>query len=487
MIVVCNFTPVPRHGYWIGLPAGGEWQLILNSDDQDYGGSGVGNFTTMMAQARSVHGRPHALPLLLPPLSAMFLAPYRSAQSSHPEPAIAIAEPTVPTTAQAAASPIPPTPAAPEAPVLAEAAITPPMSPEPEEASSLVANTLMLPESAIADAAPGPIKESPALPEAVASPLTDAIAPVPGAVTPPEPLMVEVEASASAVEASGPAQMAPEAADVPPIVPAAAEPAPSAIAELSSAEPAPVDTAALSRFPGSAPPAPPEAEDVPEAAQPGEYSGVGGRVHQGLPAEVAIQSVIFTRVGTERIIRYAFEYARAHGRRKVTSATKSNSLQYSMVFWDDVFREVAAEYPDIQHEQQLIDSLSARFVARPESLDVIVASNLFGDILTDLGAAISGSMGLAPSANLNPEQHYPSLFQAIHGSAPDIVGRGIANPIASIWSAQLMLDFFGERQAADRLMHAIETVLAEGRTLTPDLKGTATTVTLGDAVRAALE
>src|SRR5258708_17872662 len=187
----------------------------------------------------------------------------------------------------------------------------------------------------------------------------------------------------------------------------------------------------------------------------GEYAGVGGRVHQGMEEEVAIQSMVFTRTGTERIIRYAFEYARRHGRKQLTSATKSNSLQYSMVFWDEVFAQEAADFPDITHEQQLVDSLAARFISTPERLDVIVASNLFGDILTDLGAAISGSLGLAPSANLNPERRYPSLFQAIHGSAPDIAGKGIANPIASIWSGQLMLDFLAEHEAATMLMRAI--------------------------------
>lgn len=215
----------------------------------------------------------------------------------------------------------------------------------------------------------------------------------------------------------------------------------------------------------------------------GEYAGAGGRIHQGMEHEVAIQSTIFTRKGTERVIRYAFAYARQSGRKKVTSATKSNSMQYNMVFWDEVFQQVAAEYPDILHEQQLIDSLSARFVSSPESLDVVVASNLFGDILTDLGAAISGSMGLAPSANLDPERRYPSLFQAIHGSAPDIVGKGIANPLASIWSGQLMLDFLGEHEAATLLMRAIEEVLAQGKVRTPDLGGTATTRQLGEAVR----
>src|SRR5579884_483633 len=219
----------------------------------------------------------------------------------------------------------------------------------------------------------------------------------------------------------------------------------------------------------------------------GEYAGVGGRVHQGRREEIVIQSIVFTRKGTERIIRYAFEYARQHGRKKVTSATKANSMQYNMVFWDEVFQQVAVDYPDIAHEQQLIDSLTARFVTRPESLDIIVASNLFGDILTDLGAAISGSLGLAPSANLNPERRYPSLFQAIHGSAPDIAGKGIANPIASIWSGQLLLDFLGEHKAAALLMRTIEEVLADGQTHTPDLGGKATTRQMGQAIRDSMQ
>ena len=242
----------------------------------------------------------------------------------------------------------------------------------------------------------------------------------------------------------------------------------------------------------------------------GEYAGIGGRMRQATPEEIAIQTIVFSRKGTERIIRYAFEYARrwnrrcragdchcgrtaagefvsSHGRKKVTSATKSNSMQHNMVFWDEVFAAVAAEYPDIQHEQQLIDSLAARMVSRPESLDVIVASNLFGDILTDLGAAISGSMGLAPSANLNPERRYPSLFQAIHGSAPDIAGRGIANPIGEIWSAAMLLDFLGEADAAQQVEGAIGRVLQEGRVRTGDLGGRATTREMGEAIRAALE
>jgi tartrate dehydrogenase/decarboxylase/D-malate dehydrogenase len=170
----------------------------------------------------------------------------------------------------------------------------------------------------------------------------------------------------------------------------------------------------------------------------------------------------------------------------VTSATKSNAINYSMVFWDDVFREVSAKYQDVQHEQQLIDSLCARFVTAPESLDVVVASNLFGDILTDLGAAIAGSMGLAPSANLNPEGRYPSMFQAIHGSAPGLTGKGIANPIATIWSVSMMLDHLGEAELGKALLKAIESVIAEGKVRTPDLGGESTTRQMGQAVIAAL-
>src|SRR5258706_143374 len=215
----------------------------------------------------------------------------------------------------------------------------------------------------------------------------------------------------------------------------------------------------------------------------GEYAGVGGRVHQGTRDEVAIQSTILNRSGNERIMRYEFEYAKQYGRKKVTSAIKSNSMQFAMVFWDEIFHQVAAEYPDVSHEQQLIDSLAARFVSHPESLDIVVASNLFNDILTDLRAAISDSLRLAPSANLDPQQRYPSLFQAIHNSAPDIADKGIANPLASIWSGQLLLDFLGERETAALLMRAIKEVLANGQAHTPDLGGTATTRQLGEAIR----
>lgn len=218
----------------------------------------------------------------------------------------------------------------------------------------------------------------------------------------------------------------------------------------------------------------------------GEYCGVGGRVYQGTPQELAVQTAVFTYRGTERVMRYAFEYARQHGRKKVTSATKSNAINYSMVLWDDVFRAVSAKYPDVQHKQQLIDSLCARFVITPESLDVVVASNLFGDIVTDLGAAIAGSMGLAPSANLNPEGRYPSLFQAIHGSAPDLAGKGIANPVATIWSVAMMLDHLGEAELGAVVLSAVESVVAQGTVCTPDLGGNATTRQMGHAIIAAL-
>ncbi len=218
----------------------------------------------------------------------------------------------------------------------------------------------------------------------------------------------------------------------------------------------------------------------------GEYTGAGGRAHRGLPLEVAVETAIFTRAGTERVIRYAFELARRRPRRRLTSATKSNAQRFAMTLWDDIFDAVAAEYPDVTTERVLVDALAARFVLKPESLDVVVASNLFADILTDLGAAVVGGLGLAPSANLNPERRYPSMFEPVHGSAPDIFGRGIANPIAMIWSGAMMLDFLGEGAAADLIGRAIRDVMAAGRVRTPDLGGRATTVEMGDAIAAAL-
>ena len=190
----------------------------------------------------------------------------------------------------------------------------------------------------------------------------------------------------------------------------------------------------------------------------GEYAGIGGRnlAGRGPGREVAIQGALFTEQGCERIIRYAFDLARTRKRRKVTSVTKSNAQQYGMVLWDETFARVAADYPDVQTEQWLVDAMAARFVLRPETLEVVVASNLFGDILSDLGSAIGGSLGIAASANLDPERRHPSMFEPVHGSAPDIAGQGIANPVAAIWSAALMLDHLGLPEEAARVMRAIE-------------------------------
>src|SRR5690349_813978 len=193
----------------------------------------------------------------------------------------------------------------------------------------------------------------------------------------------------------------------------------------------------------------------------GEYSGAGGRVHAGTPDEVAVETAIFTRRGVERIIRCGFEQARAR-RGKLASVTKSNAQKYSMVFWDEVTRDVAREYPDVEVSHYHIDAMAARMVMAPESLDVVVASNLFGDILTDLGAAIQGGLGFAASANINPDRSAPSMFEPVHGSAPDIAHLGIANPIATIWSGAMMLDHLGEKAAAGRVMKALEATTARG-------------------------
>ncbi|CAN7341697.1 tartrate dehydrogenase [Pararhizobium sp. LjRoot255] len=193
----------------------------------------------------------------------------------------------------------------------------------------------------------------------------------------------------------------------------------------------------------------------------GEYSGAGGRVHQGADNEVAIETSIFTRKGVERILRFGFEQARAR-RGKLASVTKSNAQKYSMVFWDEITQALAREYPDVAVTSYHIDAMAARMVMAPESLDVVVASNLFGDILTDLGAAIQGGLGFAASANINPDRTAPSMFEPVHGSAPDIAHLGIANPIAAIWSGAMMLDHLGEKTAADNVMAAIEATTARG-------------------------
>ncbi|HEV2108124.1 MAG TPA: tartrate dehydrogenase [Thermomicrobiales bacterium] len=215
----------------------------------------------------------------------------------------------------------------------------------------------------------------------------------------------------------------------------------------------------------------------------GEYSGIGGRAlaDRGPSREVAIQTALFTEQGCERIIRYAFDLARTRKRKKVTSVTKSNAQQYAMVLWDEVFVRVAKDYPDVETEAWLVDAMAARFVLRPETLDVVVGSNLFGDILSDLGSALAGSLGIAASGNIDPERRKPSMFEPVHGSAPDIAGQGIANPIAAIWTVAMMLDHLGLADESYRVMAAIEATTASG-VRTPDLGGTATTREVGDAV-----
>jgi len=213
----------------------------------------------------------------------------------------------------------------------------------------------------------------------------------------------------------------------------------------------------------------------------GEYSEVGGRLYRNTDAELAMQETVFTKTGCDRVMRYAFDLARTRGRH-VTSATKSNGIIHTMPFWDERFSTVAKTFPDIRTDQYHIDILTAHFVRHPDWFDVVVASNLFGDILSDLSAAVVGSIGLAPSANLNPERQYPSMFEPVHGSAPDIAGKGIANPIAQIWSGAMMLQHLGESKAARAVECALEKVLARPDLHTPDLGGKASTRDVGDAV-----
>ena len=210
----------------------------------------------------------------------------------------------------------------------------------------------------------------------------------------------------------------------------------------------------------------------------GEYAGSGSWLYKGQPNEVVIQNGVFSRKGCERVIRYAYELVKAQNK-TLTSISKGNALNYSMVFWDQIFAEVGKEYPEVKTYSYLVDAASMFMVKDPKRFEIVVTSNLFGDILTDLGAAIAGGMGLAAGANLNPERKFPSMFEPIHGSAPDIAGKGIANPLATVWSASQMLEFFGYTKWADRLICCIEEVLVEGKVLTPDLGGNASTSDVG--------
>lgn len=218
----------------------------------------------------------------------------------------------------------------------------------------------------------------------------------------------------------------------------------------------------------------------------GEYSSIGGHMFPGTEREIVIQETVMTRHGVDRVLRFAFDLARTRDRRHVTSATKSNGIAITMPFWDGRVEAIGTEYPDVTHDKYHIDILTAQFVLNPQRFDVVVASNLFGDILSDLGPACAGTIGVAPSANINPDGTSPSLFEPVHGSAPDIAGKGIANPVGQIWSAAMMLEHFGEDAAAAGIMAAIEAVLATPEGRTPDLKGSADTVTCGKAIAEAI-
>ena len=214
----------------------------------------------------------------------------------------------------------------------------------------------------------------------------------------------------------------------------------------------------------------------------GEYSHIGGRLFPGTESEVVLQESAFSKRGVDRIIRYAFEMAQSRPAKHLTSATKSNGIIHTMPFWDERFAAIAEEYPDVRTDKYHIDILTVRFVCNPDWFDVVVGSNLFGDILSDLGPGMTGTIGIAPSANIDPEGRYPSMFEPVHGSAPDIAGKGIANPIGQIWSGAMMLDHLGHPEAADAVVKAFEKVLAEGIALTPDMGGSARTEELGKAI-----
>lgn len=216
----------------------------------------------------------------------------------------------------------------------------------------------------------------------------------------------------------------------------------------------------------------------------GEYSSIGGRIFSGTDREAVVQETVFTRTGVDRVLRYAFDLAKSRNGR-LTSATKSNGIMHTMPYWDERVAEIAKEYPDVAVEQFHIDILCAHLVQRPKTFDVVVGSNLFGDILSDLGPATTGSIGIAPSANLNPEKKHPSMFEPVHGSAPDIAGQGIANPIGTIWAGAMLLEHLGLDSAAQAVTEAIDEVLAAGDSATPDIGGTATTIQLGDAIQKA--
>ena len=220
----------------------------------------------------------------------------------------------------------------------------------------------------------------------------------------------------------------------------------------------------------------------------GEYSSIGGRMYAGTEREIVMQETVMSRIGVDRVLRYAFETARSRPKKHLTSATKSNGIAITMPYWDERFAEMAKQYPDVRVDQYHIDILTAHFVQRPDQFDVVVASNLFGDILSDLGPACTGTIGIAPSANLNPDRRFPSLFEPVHGSAPDIAGQGIANPIGQIWCGAMMLDFLGHRAAHDAILAAIEVVLqpGSGAPRTRDLGGQASTKDVGEAVAAAV-
>lgn len=213
----------------------------------------------------------------------------------------------------------------------------------------------------------------------------------------------------------------------------------------------------------------------------GEYSGHGGRAHKGMPEEVGTEVSIFTRVGVTRIMRYAFKLAQSRPRKFLTVVTKSNAQRFGMVMWDEIAAEVAREFPDVTWDKMLVDAMTVRMVKNPQSLDTIVATNLHADILSDLAGALAGSLGVAPTANIDPERRFPSMFEPIHGSAFDITGKGIANPVATFWTASQMLDHLGEAETSARLMRAVEKVCADG-ILTPDVGGTATTKDVTNAV-----